>query len=48
MMMYFEWNQKTTGDDHKGTWKNVEVKSQKYISTFGPQEKGPQVKVKIT
>ena len=39
MMMYFEWIQKTTGDDHKGTSKKAEVKSQKYIRTFGPQVK---------
>ena len=43
MMMYFEWNQKTTGDDHRGTWKKAKSKSQKYIRTFGPQ-----VKVKNT
>ena len=35
------------GNDHRGTWKKAKVKSQKYIRTFGPQEKGPQVKVKI-
>ena len=34
MMMHF-WDKK----DHRGTWKKAKVKSQKYIKTFGPQEK---------
>ena len=37
MMIYF-WNKK----DHRGTREKAKVKSQKYVSTFGPQ-----VKVKI-
>ena len=47
MMMYF-WNKKTIGNDHRGTWKKAKVKSKKHIRTFGPQKKGPQVKVKNT
>ena len=44
MMMYFEWNQKTIG----AIGKRIKSKVKKYIRRFVPQEKGPQVKVKVT
>ena len=44
MMMYFEWNQKTIG----ALGKRIKSKVKKYIRLFGPQEKGPQVKFKVT
>ena len=34
MMMYFEWNQKTIGDYHRGTWKKTKVKRSKIHKDF--------------